>query len=329
MKNSFKSCIWVFAAMIALVASSVSAQNGIVKIESVSNLISGDTVQAGENMRILIRFTNDIALRADVANGYRFSSPDGATWDSTTIDSIGPIFDPGTPEDPSDDYCTYFVNRFNMAASFGEFNCDGVGADTVSFLGSGAETPTSRKLPATWNDTVYAITLWFHNNDAHNTRVCVDTCFFQPGGTWKWVVSPSAGVLLDKFPVFQGLTGQAYSQPDGGYCFRIWDQAQGVDGTDDLNLPKAFALQQNFPNPFNPATIIKYDVPRRSPVKLTVFNVLGQKVKTLVDGVKEASSYEVSWDGTTDGGSSVSSGIYFYKMEAGSFVQTKKMVMMK
>jgi hypothetical protein len=326
MKNNFKTCIWVFTALAALVAGSVSAQDGIVSIESVSHQLNGDTVMAGENLRFVIRFNNNTGARIDVSNGYRFSSPDGATWDSTTIESIGPINDGGTPGDPSDDFSTYFVNRFNVASSFGEFSCDGVGADTVSYLGAGADSPTSRKLPATWNDTVYAITAWFSNMTAHNKRICVDTSFFQPGGTWVWV---TAGTLLNKYPAFQGLAGQAYNQADGGYCFRIWDPAQGVDDGSQPNLPKEFALGQNYPNPFNPTTNVKYDVPRRSSVKLTVYNVLGQRVKTLVDEVKNPGSYSIGWDGSTDGGSSVSSGIYFYKMEAGSFVQTKKMVLMK
>lgn len=327
MRNNFRSCIWVFTILAALVAGSVSAQDGIVSINSVSNLLNGDTVMAGQNLRFVIRFNNNTGSRLDVSNGYRLSSPDGATWDSTTIDSIGPINDGGTPEDPSDDFCTYFVNRFNVASAFQEFSCDGVGADTVSYIGSGAETPTSKKLPIAWNDSVYAITAWFSNTTAHNKRICIDTSFYLPGGTWVWV---TATTLIDKHPTFEGLAGQAYNQANGGYCFLIWDPVQGVDDGSTANLPKQFALQQNYPNPFNPTTTIKFDVPRRSQVNLTVYNVLGQKVKTLIDKVMDAGAAQVAeWDGTTDGGNSVSTGIYFYKMEAGSFVQTKKMVLMK
>lgn len=329
MKNHSRFIVWVAVALVSLVGTAVFAQDGIISINSVSNLLNGDTVRAGENMRIVIRFNNNTGFKADVANGYRFSSPDGAVWDSTTVDSIGPINDGGTPEDPSDDFCTYFVNRFNVTSVFGEFSCDGVGADTISYIGAGNPTLASRQLPSTWNDTVYAITLWFHNSASHNKRVCIDTSFFQPGGTWKWVVSTSPGVLVDKYPVFQGLTGQAYNQADGGYCFLLWDPAQGVDDGSQPNLPKEFALQQNYPNPFNPTTLIKYDVPRRSQVRLSIYNVLGQKVRTLFDGVQNPGSYSEEWDGSTEGGNSVSSGIYFYRIEAGSFVQTKKMVLMK
>ncbi len=88
-------------------------------------------------------------------------------------------------------------------------------------------------------------------------------------------------------------------------------------------------MKQNYPNPFNPTTEILFDVPTRSHVQINVYNVLGQKVTTLVNEDREAGTYVVSWDGTSNGGGKVSSGIYFYKMEAGDFVQTKKMALLK
>ncbi|MCK4572842.1 MAG: T9SS type A sorting domain-containing protein, partial [candidate division Zixibacteria bacterium] len=86
---------------------------------------------------------------------------------------------------------------------------------------------------------------------------------------------------------------------------------------------------QNYPNPFNPTTQVNFDVPTHSQVNISVFNVLGQKTVTLVDEEMNAGSYVVDWDGTSDGGNKVSSGIYFYRMEAGSFVETKKMMLLK
>lgn len=94
-------------------------------------------------------------------------------------------------------------------------------------------------------------------------------------------------------------------------------------------LPKSFALRQNAPNPFNPTTVISYDLPKPGHVSLEVFNVLGQKVKTLVNGFQEAGSKDVIWDGTDNSGSAVASGIYFYRIGAGEFNATKKMMMLK
>jgi len=105
--------------------------------------------------------------------------------------------------------------------------------------------------------------------------------------------------------------------------------AEVIPGT----LPTSFQLNQNFPNPFNPSTTISFDLPTRSKVTLTVFNLLGQEVSTLIDKDLPANSYKVEWDGRSDTGESVASGIYFYKLIAeasdNEFVETKKMMLLK
>jgi len=100
-----------------------------------------------------------------------------------------------------------------------------------------------------------------------------------------------------------------------------------TDGTD--NLPTSYALSQNYPNPFNPNTEIKFDIPVRSHVTLTVYNVLGQRVTTLVDKEMPPGSYVADWNSTSDNGKEVTSGVYFYKLEADDFIQTKKMLLLK
>ncbi len=99
-------------------------------------------------------------------------------------------------------------------------------------------------------------------------------------------------------------------------------------------IPGTFSLVQNYPNPFNPSTTIHYDIPQESDVRLTVFNVLGQQVRTLVGTTQSAGSYEAVWDGRNTAGEQVSSGVYLYKLDATStdgqhFVNIKKMLMMK
>ncbi len=93
--------------------------------------------------------------------------------------------------------------------------------------------------------------------------------------------------------------------------------------------PKSTKLAQNFPNPFNPSTTIKFDLKDKGFVTLKVYNVAGQLVRTLVNGVKDANTYTVTWDGKNDRGGAVASGIYFYKMDTKDFSQTKKMVMLR
>lgn len=94
-------------------------------------------------------------------------------------------------------------------------------------------------------------------------------------------------------------------------------------------LPTDFALSQNVPNPFNPTTNISFALPKDSKVSLSIYNVLGQHVKTLVDDYMRAGQQTVSWDGTDVTGRTVASGVYFYKLNANEFSQTKKMMMLK
>ncbi len=94
-------------------------------------------------------------------------------------------------------------------------------------------------------------------------------------------------------------------------------------------LPTNFKLMQNYPNPFNPETIIEYLVPENGSVELSIYNMLGQKVRTLVSGVRQAGTYQVHWDGTDNNGNRVSSGVYLYSLRGTNALITKKMVLMK
>jgi hypothetical protein len=94
--------------------------------------------------------------------------------------------------------------------------------------------------------------------------------------------------------------------------------------------PEAFALANNYPNPFNPATTIKYALPEASQVRLEVFNVVGQVVRTMVDAHQNAGRYVVQWDATNDNGVNLSSGIYFYRLQVeGNYLEVKKMLLLK
>ena len=93
--------------------------------------------------------------------------------------------------------------------------------------------------------------------------------------------------------------------------------------------PKTFNLSANWPNPFNPETSLRYALPEAAQVKLEVYDMLGQKVRTLVNGLQNVGQYTVQWDARNDLGHSVASGLYFYRIEAGNFVQTRKMTLLR
>jgi len=98
---------------------------------------------------------------------------------------------------------------------------------------------------------------------------------------------------------------------------------------DDVGLPDVFALHNNYPNPFNPVTNILYDIPEVSDVTLEIYNLMGQRVRTLVQGSHEPGRYQITWNATNDYGNPLSSGMYLYRIHAGDFVSVKKLILMK
>jgi hypothetical protein len=94
-------------------------------------------------------------------------------------------------------------------------------------------------------------------------------------------------------------------------------------------IPEVYALNQNYPNPFNPSTQIRYALPEQSQVVLTVYDMLGRKVRTLVNGVQDAGYRTVMWNATSDMGTPVSAGMYIYTIRANEFYQVKKMILLK
>ena len=109
---------------------------------------------------------------------------------------------------------------------------------------------------------------------------------------------------------------------DGGETTSIIENEFGEN-------PTKFSLQNNFPNPFNPITILRYDLPEQAQVTLTVYDLMGREVTQLVNTTREAGFKSVQWDATDSFGKPVSAGVYLYQIQAGDFRQTKKLVLLK
>jgi hypothetical protein len=121
--------------------------------------------------------------------------------------------------------------------------------------------------------------------------------------------------------------------PNRTYFYKLEGTSNG--GSKELSGPykvicrAPFALAQNVPNPFNPVTAIKFTIAEDSHVTLAVYDVSGRRVKTLVNGDLKANFYRVEWDGRNDEGRKVTSGVYFYRLHAGAFVQSHKMILLR
>jgi hypothetical protein len=123
------------------------------------------------------------------------------------------------------------------------------------------------------------------------------------------------------------LTGKALAQ--SAVTLDANSVTTGVAPIENGLVPMRFSLSQNYPNPFNPSTVISYQLPVSSQVTLKVYDVLGNEVATLVNGRQEAGNYTVPFSAISGNTSTFASGVYFYRLEAGSFVSTKKFVLMK
>lgn len=114
-----------------------------------------------------------------------------------------------------------------------------------------------------------------------------------------------------------------------GGVFKL--EPTAVDGSEEITeaIPKVYNLYQNYPNPFNPTTTVKFDLPKDGFVKIFIYNVLGQRVRTLVNETMSAGVKRIVWDGRNDSGIMVTSGLYIYQINAGNYSNTRKMIFMK
>lgn len=180
--------------------------------------------------------------------------------------------------------------------------------------------------PKWWEgDRTLLATLTFRLEDT--MTICMDTTFWPPESNYSLIrVDAAAYVPRDEMPL--GIRVNSDGSVDTCQC-----PSSGVRWIDDLpeeeGRPTSCILSQNYPNPFNPVTSFKFTVPEASCVKIDIFNILGQKVKTLVDEDMRAGVFIVDWDGKDERGVEISSGIYFYRMTAGDFSDTKRMVLLK
>jgi len=154
------------------------------------------------------------------------------------------------------------------------------------------------------------------NQDTNTVSAQGNIWYIYRSATWFYGPVDTAGATLD----------------DDNYCLIFgppFKQVAEEETSEEEVLPFTYSLGQNYPNPFNPSTVISYSIAEASPVRIEVFNILGRRVRLLLDRALAAGSYEVMWNGIDDQGNPVSSGVYLYRITAGDYVASRKMILLK
>ncbi|HTY09679.1 MAG TPA: FlgD immunoglobulin-like domain containing protein, partial [Bacteroidota bacterium] len=204
---------------------------------------------------------------------------------------------------------------------------------TVWIKASGLLPDSAAAHPTTW--AVGITPQWsamYGNNDGYNTSGSDYQFVFPAVTSFDWtkytldLIVPAGVVALEtRLHVYSTFVGTVYF--DDLDIEKI-STTTGVK-TAGGNTPHVFDLSNNYPNPFNPSTKINYSIPKDGMVSLIVYNVLGQQVRTLISGPMTAGQYSITWDGRNNAGSTLSSGVYFYRLQANDMAIVKKMLLLK
>ena len=171
------------------------------------------------------------------------------------------------------------------------------------------------------DENIYTIT----SNSSGSIYIGTSTGYFvssDKGDSWLPLNSGYRGGKINQLIIDN--EGYLFAATNGWGVYRSVMSVISTKFKLDINIPQSFVLSQNYPNPFNPITRIQYSIPSSSVVSLIIYNLRGEEVTRLSDEFQIAGEYNVYWDA-----SNVSSGIYFYQLQAGDFVQTRKMVLLK
>ena len=145
-------------------------------------------------------------------------------------------------------------------------------------------------------------------------------------GIMEEVINGNNGTLTNAWWAAVASGYETYAE-NGGWNFSV--DISGALSVDDISMPMEFALHQNYPNPFNPTTSIRYDLPNAGKVTMTIYDMMGREVRTLVNNNVDAGFQSVTWDATNNFGSPVGAGVYIYQIKADGYMQSKKMILLK
>ncbi len=233
---------------------------------------------------------------------------------------------PPTGNGANDLLCIYFVNQ--QTGWVGGSNLD---KNNIYRTTNAGANWVFQPNPVSQNNAYVQINdMMFFSQDSgwavHGTPFTGAIMFTSNGGT-NWIVEQQAAGWYQCLAYYQRM--KAWCGSDGGLVWSaLMSQPLAINNYSST-IPKSYQLHQNFPNPFNPETKIRFDLPENvrrqtANMRLVIYDVLGKEVSTLINKQLESGSYEVTWNA-----SNYNSGIYFYKLTAGSFTETKKMAVVK
>lgn len=278
------------------ISSAAASINGMLKDENGNPLVNFD-VYANDSSNTINR-----SATTDTSGAFHLGILANELPVSTMYVGVG------------DSYDTNFV-----AATYNFSSINQGDSLTHDFTLFSANSTISGKVTVGGNSPSWSINVFAYNSDSSNVQTMTDA-----NGNYVLHVSSliyNYSILLGNYP-----SGYNFQNPiahAGDTNVNIDLTLTGVKQISS-NIPKKYSLSQNFPNPFNPSTIIRYDIPKSSFVHLTVYNILGQEVAELVNKEQSAGSYSAIFNA-----SNFSSGIYFYRLQAGNFVQIRKSLLLK
>jgi len=317
---------WIAFILVAFIVFAFAQANASISMKFEASPVQGDgSIKVNDTVLFGAYLYNDWNVALAYSLPLVFYSPNGSITqmphvqinelDSSAV--IIPEDGGGFWYDSSIHVESSWNNLWYVFFNFAGLDWDGVLPDTINATGSGMSG---------WNtgpDTLLRFS--FAVKFTEPGIICVDSCSvpgMEPPGKYDWLFEDANA----NFGPGNAL-GTSINSDRNPYCWNV--VSTDVEEVDKGMLPTNFELGQNYPNPFNPNTSFGFALPHVSNVNISIFNILGQKVKTLVDQEYSAGYYTADWDGTGDNGTSVASGIYFYKIQADKFSATRKMMLLK
>jgi len=250
-------------------------------------------------------FNGTAVITATASDGLEDSNAESFTLTVTAVNDAPGNFVLLSPENNATIYITNDTD-LNDALTFTWEEAENVDDDTItySWIGTDSFGPLN-SLGASVDTSALSIPY------VHIWQVMQDSSVQTLTGTWTITA-----------------TDGEFNVP-AQLIFVLTIDATALSVLGESALPEAFALNQNYPNPFNPYTTISYDLPEREDVTIVIFNLIGQEVKYFNAGILEPGRYHLRWNGTDNRGYPAGAGIYLYRINAGRFNQTRKMILTK